>query len=189
MHLCIFNSLLSWLSRKKLSILCVSFHTLITAAGKQYILMCGVFSPQRTKTVSLVGLAHTQRSSKYLLTLRYRLLSPAGATHQPQRQSCWDRKQNTAVHTSHLVNFWSLHVGSGTNMGMVRVCLQKKKKTNNIRFFSNRQFTRKVKQKQIEPDYVQASFFSVGNKHDPHSGQWCDFFLPTSLLNESTSLT
>ena len=39
--------------------------------------------------------------------------------------SLWDTERETwtSVHTSHLVNFWSLHVGSGTNMGMAIVCL------------------------------------------------------------------
>lgn len=33
---------------------------------------------------------------------------------------------------SHLVNFWIRHVGSGTNMGMVRVCLQGQSKSHLI---------------------------------------------------------
>lgn len=50
--------------------------------------------------------SHTQRSSKYLITLRYLLLQPADTTLQLQHHSCWEKKLNTRPLT-HLTSWIS----------------------------------------------------------------------------------
>lgn len=56
------------------------------------------------------------------------------------------RKKHTGVRNTRLVNFCSLHVGSGTNMGMVRVCLEQ----NNRFFFTFNYITTNLEKAMIK---------------------------------------